>query len=61
MSTDPNEKYAFGIHCNEDHSQDERPEGDAELNNPAARHRDQLLDAFCDTHPGHPMCKVFDD
>ena len=45
----------------EDHSNDEVIEGDAELNNPEARHRDALLDAYCDTHPGSPECKVFDE
>lgn len=64
VQKDPNDKYSefdFGLHCNEDHSKEERPEGDAELNNPESRHRDKLLDDFCDTHPGSPQCKVFDD
>ena len=25
------------------------------------RHRDQILDQFCDTHPSAPQCKVYDD
>ena len=64
MTSDPNDKrpeYNFGLHCNEDHSTDEVVEGNAELNNPEARHRDALLDAYCDTHPGSPECKVFDE
>ena len=36
-------------------------EHDAGINNPESRHRDKILDQICDTHPGSPMCKVFDD
>ena len=64
MTHNPNDKHAeydFGLHCNEDHSDEVRQEGDAELNNPESRHRDKLLDDYCDTHPGSPMCKVFDE
>ena len=28
---------------------------------PSTRHRDKILDDFCDNHPGSPMCKVFDE
>ena len=46
----------------EKHSKEEfDAEHDAAINDPESRHRDKLLDKICDTHPGSPMCKVFDD
>jgi hypothetical protein len=62
---DPNDKYSkydFGIRCNEHHDEDEwDPENDAKIDDWHNRHRDKLLDEFCDTHPGAPQCKVFDE
>lgn len=62
---DPNDKYSeydFGLHCKETHSPDEwDPKTEGKLSDPQNRHRDKLLDDFCDTHPGSPQCKVFDD
>ena len=61
---DPNDKYSeydFGLHCKEEHSEDEwDSEHDGKIADWHERHRDQILDEFCDTHPGSPMCKVFD-
>ena len=39
----------------------QKPEKDAKLDDWHNRHRDKLLDEFCDTHPGAPQCKVFDE
>ena len=62
---DPNDKdskYDFGIRCNEHHDEDEwDPVNDAKIDDWHNRHRDKLLDEFCDTHPGAPQCKVFDE
>ncbi len=62
---DPNDKYneyKIDLHCNEEHSEDEwDPNTEGKLSDPSERHRDKLLDDFCDTHPGSPMCKVFDE
>lgn len=56
---DPNDKrpeYNFGLHCEEGPASDD-PEVVAAWE---ARHRDELLNAYCDTHHGSPECKVFD-
>jgi hypothetical protein len=62
---DPNDKYneyKVELHCNEEHTPDEfNPEENGGLDDPQNRHRDKILDKFCDDHPGSPMCKVFDD
>ena len=62
---DPNDKYnayKIDLHCNEEHSDDEwDPETEGKISDPSTRHRDKLLDDFCDNHPGSPMCKVFDE
>ena len=58
--TDPNDKrpqYDFGLHCKEGPESSD-PEVVAAW---SPRHRDALLDSYCDTHPGSPECKVFDD
>ena len=60
MSTNPNDKrpeYDFGLRCNEGPASED-PEVIAAWE---ARHRDKLLDEYCDTHPGSPECKVFDE
>ena len=57
---DPNDKrpeYDFGMHCKEGPGSDD-PEV---IKAWEERHRDALLDAYCDTHPGSPECKVFDE
>ena len=63
--TDPNDKHAeyeLPFHCNEKHSEDEwNPKTEGKIADPKERHKDKLLDAYCDTHPGTPECKVFDD
>ena len=59
--TDKYEKYKVPYSTNEKHSPDEfDPKENGGLDNPANRHKDKLLDDICDTHPGSPMCKVFD-
>jgi hypothetical protein len=61
---DPNDKYLeykVDLHTNEEHSNEEVKESDGAINDWHQRHQDKLLDDFCDTHPGSPMCKVFDE
>ena len=59
--TDKYEKFKVPYSTNEKHSPDEfDPKENGGLDNPANRHKDKLLDDICDTHPGSPMCKVFD-
>ena len=62
---DPNDKYAkFQVpySTNEYHGPDEwDPKTEGKIADPAERHKDKLLDKFCDDHPGSPQCKVFDD
>ena len=56
------DEYEVPFSTNETHAPEEfDPEHDAGINNPESRHRDKLLDELCDTHPGSPMCKVFDE
>ena len=61
---DPNDKYAkyeVPFHTNESHEEDEwDKEHDGKIADWHERHKDKLLDDICDTHPGSPMCKVFD-
>ena len=60
--TDKYEEYKVDLHCNEDHSEDEYDsEHDGSISDWHNRHRDQVLEKICDTHPSSPMCKVFDD
>ncbi len=59
--TDKYEKFKVPYSTNEKHAPDEfDPKENGGLDNPANRHKDKLLDDICDTHPGSPMCKVFD-
>ena len=59
--TDKYEKFKVPYSTNEKHSSDEfDPKENGGLDNPANRHNDKVLDDICDTHPGSPMCKVFD-
>ena len=59
--TDKYEKFKVPYSTNEKHSADEfDPKENGGLDNPANRHKDKVLDDICDTHPGSPMCKVFD-
>jgi len=62
--TDPNDKrpqYNFGMHCNEEHTENETKPSEGVVNDWHSRHQDKLLDDYCDTHPGAPECKVFDE
>ena len=59
--TDKYEKFKVPFSTNEKHEEDEfNPEENGGLDNPENRHRDKVLDDICDTHPGSPMCKIFD-
>lgn len=62
---DPNDKYEkFKVpySTNEHHAPDEwDPKTEGKIADPSERHKDKLLDEFCDNHPGSPQCKVFDD
>ena len=59
--TDKYEKFKVPYSTNEKHSSEEfDPKENGGLDNPANRHKDKVLDDICDTHPGSPMCKVFD-
>jgi len=56
LKQDPNDKYKefeVDFHASEPCEIDDRDCKD--------RHRDQVLDMFCDTHPSAPQCKVYDD
>ena len=58
MTSDPNDKYSeykVDFHAKEGPSEEEGKEAWE------TRHRDKLLDNFCDDHPSAPQCKVFDD
>ena len=65
LKQDPNDKYKeyeVDLHCNETHSPDEwNPLTDGKISNPSERHKDKILDMFCDTHPDAPQCRVYDD
>ena len=64
MTKDPNDKhgeYLVPFHTNEKHAEDETKPAEGKVNDWHDRHKDKLLDDYCDTHPGSPMCKVFDD
>ena len=59
--TDKYEKFKVPYSTNEKHTSEEfDPKENGGLDNPANRHKDKVLDDICDTHPGSPMCKVFD-
>jgi hypothetical protein len=56
LKQDPNDKYKeyeVDFHASEPCEVDDKGCKD--------RHRDQVLDIFCDTHPSAPQCKVYDD
>ena len=55
--TDQPTDYNFGLHCKEGPGSED-PEVIAAWE---ARHRDKVLDEYCDLNPGSPECKVFDD
>ena len=60
--TDKYEKFKVPFGTNETHAPDEwDPKTEGKIADPSERHKDKLLDAFCDNHPGSPQCKVFDD
>ncbi len=54
-------EYAVDFHGLVDHTDDEVTSEDSKLDDWHSRHHDPLLDAFCDSHPSAPQCKVFDD
>jgi len=64
-SDDPTDKYAkfkVPFSTNEPHEEDEwDKEHDGKIADWHNRHQDKLLDEFCDTHPGAPQCKIFDE
>ena len=50
------------FHANEQHSPNEwDPQTEGKIADPQERHKDKVLDKYCDDHPGSPMCKVFDE
>ena len=55
-SNDKRSQYDFGMHCKEGPVSNDPDDVKAW----EARHRDKLLDDYCDTHPGSVECKVFD-
>ena len=57
IQTDKRPEYDFGMHCKEGPGSDDPEVIEAW----EKRHRDKLLDDYCDTHPGSVECKVFDD
>ena len=62
VNTDKYHEYAVPFHGNEKHNEDEFDAAhDAKVNDYHERHRDKILDEFCDLHPSSPHCKVFDD
>ena len=64
LKKDPNDKYAeyeVDFHANETHSDNEVDPSEGKLSDWHERHKDKVLDVFCDTHPSAPQCKVFDD
>ena len=54
-------EYSVDFHGLVDHTEEEVTEEDSALDDWHNRHRDPLLDAFCDAHPSAPQCKVYDD
>ena len=65
LQHDPNDKRAHrevDFHANEQHTDAEfDKEHDAKVNDWHERHKDKLLDIYCDTHPDSPECRVYDD
>ena len=61
QQTDKYAEYAVDFHGLVDHEENEVSPEDSQLDDWHTRHRDPLLDAFCDSHPSAPQCKVYDD
>jgi len=65
LKKDPNDKYReyeVDFHANEPHAENEYDkEHDGKIADWHERHKDKLLDQYCDSHPSSPECKVFDD
>ena len=64
MTHDKNDKYdeyAVDFHGNVEHTEDEVDPNEATIDDWHTRHKDKLLDKFCDAHPSAPQCKVYDD
>ena len=50
------------FHANETHTEEEfDAEHDAKVNDWHERHKDKVLDIYCDNHPDSPECRVYDD
>ena len=55
-------EYKVDFHANETHTDDEwDPTTEGKIADWHERHKDKVLDEFCDMHPGSPECKVFDE
>lgn len=64
LQKDPNDKYSeykVDFHGNESHEGEEVKASDGKINDWHERHRDKIIDAFCDSHPDAPHCRVYDD
>ena len=64
LNKDPNDKYAeyeVDFHANETHAEDETKPNEGKVNDWHERHKDKVLEFFCDTHPDAPQCRVYDD
>ena len=65
LKNDPNDKYRkyeVDFHAIEKHDEDEfDKEHDGKIADWHERHKDKLLDTYCDSHPSSPECKVYDD
>ena len=60
--TDKRAHLKVNFHANEEHTDDEfDPAHDGKISDWHERHKDKLLDEYCDTHPSSPECRVYDD
>lgn len=64
LKQDPNDKYKeyeVDFHGLEQHQENETKPNEGKVNDWHERHKDKVLDEFCDTHPDAPQCRVYDD
>jgi len=64
LKQDPNDKYKeyeVDFHGLVDHEENETTDSEGKVNDWHERHKDKVLDVFCDTHPDAPQCRVYDD
>jgi hypothetical protein len=64
LKQDPNDKYKeyeVDFHGLEPHEENEISPSEGKVNDWHERHKDKVLDVFCDTHPDAPQCRVYDD